>query len=213
MVASVAVGCGGCGDDAPALPNSGTGGDGTLPPNPGPPTSPKPNVKFKTGAKLGGELARALGLPKGELCKELGSFDCLDIHHIALGGTDPLGAGLYEPLDATTASTPIAVERVTLAACQKRVDLDLAAPAEAIIFRDLPIEGGRISDLESEAVATAIDVLYQRALSRRAKPHEIEALRALYGEMDAANKSDALARDWAALSCMAVLTTMESLFY
>lgn len=214
LALTATVGCGD--DDDPVdLKTDGSGGDtGTPPPDdPGPPTSPKPNVKFKTGAKLRQELARALSLPQDELCKELGAFDCFAIHNIALGGTDPLGAGLYEPLSATTASTPIAVERVTLAACQQRMDIDLASPESAVILRDVPIADGRISDLESDGVTHFVDALYQRGLSRRAKPHEIDALRELYGEMEAANKSDALARDWATLSCMAVLTTMESLFY
>lgn len=207
----------GCGDDDGKTTSTGTGGaggDGAGGEAVGPPTSPKANVKFLGAQRLAKQLGRALGLEPNEICKELGAHDCIPIHGIALGGTDAFGAGIYEPLKATTASTPIAVDRVALAGCVKRVDLDLAAPSSAVLFVDLPIDGtGKLSDVGADPVTRAIERLYERGLSRAAKAHEIEASKQLYADIEASGQTERPARDWAVLTCLATLTTMESLFY
>ncbi len=59
---------------------------------------------------------------------------------------------------------------------------------------------------------TALDLLYRRLLSRRALPEEIAKLRGLYAEVTAASEPNP-GRAWAILSCFAVATSEESLFY
>lgn len=206
----------GCGDDGDPSATSGTGGSGAgqgAGGDEGPPTSPKANVKFVGAQRLAKQVGRALDIPPNEICLELGSFDCFGLHAIALGGTDAFGAGIYEPLKSTTATTPIAVDRVVLAGCIRRVDADLAEPASAVLFGDLPIDDGKLADVDAEPVGAAIERLYQRGLSRSAKEHEVAASRQLYTDIAASGKTQAPARDWAVLTCLATLTTMESLFY
>lgn len=173
--------------------------------------SAKANVRFKRNLRIRNDFAQAMGLEPGEVCTELGQYSCTDVvHTISLGGVEPYVLGLNEPGDDTTATTPIAAERVALFACSERVRRDLGGDAQ--IFRDLPIADGRLLDPDAEAVATAIDTLYKRALLRAATPAEIAHHRQLYLDISADGEADA-ARDWAVLSCFSVLTSMESLFY
>jgi hypothetical protein len=171
-----------------------------------------PQVKRKSHDRLQNDLARALSLDPGEVCNELGRYPCTEqVHRIALGGSSPYELGLFEPLPFTALTSPIAAERVAMAACVTRVDRDLAG--EALIFADLDIDArGRLARVQDGAVAAAIDTLYKRAVQRRASAREIEHLRRLYRDIEdqAAARP---ARDWAVLSCFAVMTTMEQLFY
>jgi len=178
------------------------------------PTSPKANVRFKGTERMRLEMARVLGLPREETCKELGEFDCFDVHNVVLGGTDPFGVALYRPVEHTSATTPLAVERIVLTACTDRAGRDLADPENALVFTGLRVdEGGRLTDTDDSATAGAIDRLYQRALQRNATELERNHLRLLYNYVEASGESSAPARDWATLSCFAVLTSLEWLFY
>ncbi len=178
------------------------------------PTSAKATVRFKNGQRLQRELERALAIDGRELCKELGQYECFNIHGVVLGNAEAFGVGLYKPLPSTTATSPLAAERVILAACTQRADADLGDPASALIFKNLAVDGdGRLEDADAPAVGEAIDMMYRQALSRRAKDSEIEHHRQLYRDIEARGIGDAPTRDWAALSCFAVLTSLESLFY
>ncbi len=176
----------------------------------GPPASPSPHIRFKGPKRLGLELARILDLEATEVCNELGQYDCLAVHNVTLGGADPFGVALYSPSDASSATTPIAVERVVLAACIERAVRDLSSPSQAAIFKGIGVSGGKLA-IDGEPVAEAIDALYTRALQRHASESEVKHLRSLYADVEA--ESAEPAQDWAALSCFAVLTTLESLFY
>ena len=183
-------------------------------PDPDLPVSPKANVRAKNGRQLQREFARTLELPAGQICRELGQYNCFDIHAVVLGNTDAFGSGLYEALPSSTNTSPIAVERIALAGCSQRVALDGDAPGSAVIYQDVEVDGqGALVDVESPAVVASLDRLYQRALSRRARESEIAHLQQLYRDIEAAGVSGAPAGDWATLACFAVLTSMESLFY
>lgn len=178
------------------------------------PTSPKANVRFKGTERMRIELARALGLPRQDSCKELGEFDCYDVHNVVLGGTDPFGVALYKPVEHTSATTPLAVERIVLTACTERAGRDFADPSNALVFAGLTVdENGELVDPDAPATAAAIDRLYQRALQRNAKESEQGHFRLLYNYVQASGESTAPARDWATLSCFAVMTSLEWLFY
>lgn len=175
-----------------------------------------PQVKFKRSQRLQNDIARALDIAPDQVCNELGLYSCTqEVHRVALGGVAAYDMGLFEPLPSTALTTPMAVERVAMAACVTRADQDLSAgPAgEALIFAHLDIdERGRLANIQDHAVADAIDTLYKRALQRRASAREIAHLRRLYREIESRAGAQP-ARDWAVLSCFAVLTTMEQLFY
>ena len=181
--------------------------------NPGDqPASPKAQVKFKGSDRLLNDFARALELDKGEVCNEFGRYSCTDlVHKVALGGVAAYDQGIFEPLESASVTSPIAAERLALSACITRVDADLTGSAP-VIFRDLAIRDGKLSNLESQAVSQAIDTMYRRAVQRTATPGEITALRRLYRDVEARG-GDAPARDWAVLTCFSVMTTMEQLFY
>lgn len=195
------------------------------PPDPGM-VSPSlhPQVKFKRSQRLRNDIARALDITPDQVCNELGLYSCTEeVHRVTLGGVSAYDLGLFEPLPTTALTTPMAVERVAMAACVTRVDRDLGLDTNidtgndtgggALIFEDLDIdERGRLADVQDGAVATAIDTLYKRALQRRASAGEIAHLRRLYGDIES-RAAPQPARDWAVLSCFAVLTTMEQLFY
>ncbi len=206
---SLAAGCS-CGSDPD--------GDPGIEPQEPSIASDKANVRFKKARRLQNDFARTLGLSREALCQELGQYACVDeVHKITLLGVEPYGLGIDEPAKNTGVTTPIAVERIALAGCSQRVAQDLAAPADALIFADLPIDAdGGLGDIAgadvAPAVDAAIDTMYARAVQRRATAAEIQHLKDLYLEI-AMTGVDNPTRDWAVATCFSVLTTLESLFY
>jgi hypothetical protein len=203
----------GCPSPTPVVPgeDAGTtpidGGDGLA-------RSAKANVRFKRNIRLTNDFAQALSLAPGDLCKELGLYSCTElVHPLAVGGVDPYNLGLYEPLPFTGATSPIVTDRVALAACVQRVEADLAAPGSAVIFKGLtPDASGKLASLETAEVKGALDALYKRALLRPIAESELTALKGLYRDVEASGKPSP-AKSWMELSCFAVLTSVESLFY
>lgn len=180
-------------------------------PDPGPELSDelvpsrKARVKFKGGERYARDLAASLELGREAICNELGQYDCVQVHAIALGGVEPYQLGIDEPLATAPISAAIAVERVALSACSARIDADLADPASAVLVSFASAEPSR-----GEREALAAD-LFDRLLRRDATLDEIAALTAFYDEVAA--DSDQPARDWARLSCLSVATMLEALFY
>ncbi len=202
----------GCADETtpfpPETPPTGTEG----PEAEEPPTSPTPRVRFKGPKRLNLELARILGFDEGEVCQELGEFDCFLVHNVALGGADPFGVALYSPSETSTATTPLAVERVVLAGCIERAKRDLTSNGSALIFKDIAVTDGKL-DPASAGVSAAIATLYTRTMQRHPTESELAHMVGFYGDIEASGETDTPAQDWAALSCFSVLTSLESLFY
>lgn len=174
--------------------------------------SAKGVVRFKRNERLTVDFGNALGLPYDSLCKELGLYSCsVFVHPLALGGVDPYGSGLYEPLPFTGVTSPIVVDRVALAGCSQRVKADLATPGSAVIFKGVTVVDGKV-DPASPAAKTALDTLYKRALQRPPTQSELSHLASLNTEIVASGKPEP-GRAWLTLSCFAVLTSVESLFY
>jgi hypothetical protein len=220
----VAIGCGtgvGCGTGDPSSPSSTVPQDPVPEPAPEEPSiaSPKANVRFLNAPRLSKTFAKVLGLPETEICKELGQYQCVDfIHKISLLGTDPYLFGVNDPLPSTTTATPLVVERVATAGCITRVKIDRKTQATKTrenhtLFDRLVIDPEGKMDEASPVVAFTIDRLYTRALQRHATAPEIAELRQLYTAIEALPQSKTPAEDWAIASCVAVLTSMESLFY
>ncbi len=198
--------CSGSGDKGGGAggPPGGGGGGG---PSAGV-VSKKGRLKFRAGGRLAGDLAEALALPREEVCRELGAYDCAAVHNVVLGGVEPYGASIYEPLPKRAVPTALAVDRLALSACDRRAELDFADPGAAVVFGELAADP-QMGDAAIEAVSAR---LYTRVLRREARPDEARALadfgRELRGELGAEAP-----RRFAALGCFAVATTAEALFY
>jgi hypothetical protein len=81
-----------------------------------------------------------------------------------------------------------------------------------VIFKGLtPDASGKIN-IDAPEVRTALETLYKRALLRLPTDTEIAHLRQLYRDVDATGKPSPAAK-WMQLSCFAVMTTVEALFY
>jgi hypothetical protein len=134
------------------------------------------------------------------------------IHKVSLLGADPYLFGVNEPLKATTASTPLIVERVATSGCVARYQLDRSQKPSGVIFHRLVVAANGKLDPDAAEVQATLDTIYVRALQRHATAAEIADLRQLYRDIEAL-PSPRPAEDWAIASCVAVLTSMESLFY
>jgi hypothetical protein len=176
--------------------------------------SSRNNLRFKGPERLALDFAAALSLTAGQVCNELGQYPCTTaVHTVALGGVEPYGLGFYEPLPFTGVTTPIAVDRVALAACGQRVTLDVTTPTEAVIFGGIELDAqGRLASREGEPVKNAITALYQRALLRDPTEAEVGALVQLATDIESTS-SPAPGRDWMKAACFAVLSSAESVFF
>ena len=186
---------------------AGCGGDDNQPASTEQPASSTARVKFKGPQRLANDLAQALAIPKQELCRELGSTDCFEIHGVVLGGVEPYRLRINEPLPKAPLTAPMAVDRVVLSACGERAARDFAAPGDAVIFAEVADAAAQLS---AQARAAVAGRLYERLLARAATAAEIDALVA-FG--DQVTGRDEPARQWAQLACYAVATTTENLFY
>lgn len=166
-------------------------------------------LQWKRNAALQRDLMRALDLPEEAVCEELGQGSCTrEIHHIALGGADPLHIGLYQPLPDTLVSTPIVLDRVVMSACASRASLD--AGGEAVVFTALDLAAAEAPTPEDEAFTATVTGLYRRFLSRDPAPEELTTLGQLAVGEGGAPVS---AREFAVLACFAVGTSTEFLFF
>lgn len=176
-------------------------------------TAARSRVRFKGGAVLQNELAQALELTRAQVATELGASDAFDVHRIALRGAEPYVSGIVEPIENTSVTTPLVVDRIVLSACRTRVDRDLAAPAQGVVFRGLPVDAqGGLTRRGAPEVGAAVERLYRRLLGRDPEAHEREVLVGFYGTVEAAREPRP-ARAWAIMSCFMVASSTEMLFY
>jgi hypothetical protein len=148
-------------------------------------------------------LLSGLSLQKGEMCQELGQASCIDkVHLTVLGGNEPYENGQYERAEAPTILTSVAVERIVLAACDKRLTLDKGLGASAVVFKHWPLTAGKVSEAQLKSQTQEI---YRRLLARDATDAELGVAAELLGMMPAPDKL--------ALSlCFMVGTQAESVF-
>jgi hypothetical protein len=213
-LAGAALALAACSNDDPAKPIS------LGRPSPAPTTAPtttpplvsaKGRVNFKGGRRYADDLARGLAVPRAELCRELSSFDCVDeVHNITLGGVDPYDAAIYRPSRERSVSTVNAVDRIALTACDGRAKRDFGDPDRAAIFGELARTAA--APTRAALVATA-NHLYAGLLGRDPNADEIDALVTFYGDLAAELGPSAAPARFATLSCYAVATSEEALFY
>lgn len=148
-------------------------------------------------------LMSALSLSKKQVCQELDKHSCIDkVHLNSLGGNNPL-AGIYNRAPIPSALTAIAMDRVSLAACSKRVKLDKAAGPEAKVFKYFKLSGGQPSNTSIQSMTKD---LYRRLLARDASDKEIEKVLAFA-------RSIKDPEELAIATCYAIGTLTESVFF
>jgi hypothetical protein len=197
-----------CPSPSPSGPDAGTGSTGDVAP------SSRNHLRFKNPEQLTAHFSAALSLPPAQVCNELGQYPCTTyVHTVALGGVEPYGVGLYEPLTTTGVTTPIVIDRLALAACVRRVSLDVTTPAEAILFKGIGLDArGRLANRDGAPVRDALTSLYQRALLRTPTEAEVGTLSQLSLEVESTS-SQTPGRDWMTAACFAVLSSAESVFF
>ncbi|NJK90292.1 MAG: hypothetical protein HC923_13505 [Myxococcales bacterium] len=172
-----------------------------------------PRLKFKRFDQLRLDIARVLDLPADALCREVDRFDCFqEVHRVALGGSKPYFANVYEPAREPQINGPLALERVVLSACALRVQQDLASRDEAFWLRGPAIDGSGRLDVEIFEVEAWIRAITRSALVRDVTTSEVEAWIDAYREIESTGVPRP-AEAWARALCAATLTSAEFVFY
>lgn len=173
-------------------------------------SSTSESLLWKRGTALSADLGRALELAPVELCKELGTKSCLDVHRVALGSSDPFGSGLLEAVPRPLGTSGVVTDRLVLSACSARVAKDEKKPT---VFVDVDLGSGPMPDADADVLALAGGIgtpLYQRLLGRDPTDGELSTLSELARD---ANGAPISRSDFAKLACFAVATTSEFLLY
>ena len=173
-------------------------------------TPPSEKAHWKRVKAIKNDLAYALDLNDDELCHELGSLSCFDqVHLSALGGNEPFILTQYEPIESPSAISAVVTERVVLAACSNKVDIDQKGTATVFTQYDL---SAMAEPLNSDYLA-ALDLqntrLYQRLLVRDPTQEELTLLQSLTQDAQGNAISNA---DVAKLSCFTIATSSEFIF-
>jgi hypothetical protein len=177
---------------------------------PGAPGSAKPGLPqagktlvWKRYRAFESGLIKGLGLTKDQVCLELGRDSCIDkVHLTVLGGNEPFINGQYERAQNPTVLSAVAIDRIVLASCSRRIELDTAAGANAVVFKHFPLTASKPTDEQIKLQATE---LYRRLLARDPEAPELQAITAFGGTASAGDKI--------ALSlCYAIASSSENIF-
>lgn len=166
------------------------------------------NLIWKRHASLESDLARGLEIKPSELCLELGQRSCVrDVYLFTLGGNDPIDRAQYQRAAGPVSTTAVALERVALSACGKRVNEDqMSGQAAAKVFRFFPLGSGAYNE-GPEALDQLSTELYRRLLQRNPEQAERDEIRQIL------NISGISRSDVAKLTCYVVATSIEFLFF
>ena len=180
--------------------------DACLPPAPTFKASTRNQLTWKRYRTLQQDLMAVLDLPPGEVCNELDRFSCVDdVHLVPLGANDPFYQALYQPLTEPSVTTPIAVDRTVLAACSNAVDRTRNGDSEVFAAFDLDAAAA-----DGAPVTAHITAMFRGFHARDPQPNEIDEVKTLLVDDDGNAVSNA---DFLTLSCFAVGTMAEAIFY
>ncbi len=164
-------------------------------------------LKTKTGARFIADLAQGLGMAADEICREVGTIDCLELHGIPLLEVEPRELRIQAPIEGLVTGA-FASDRVALLSCAARVEADLAGTHGPSLVPE--IEGGLTDpDLRRQVV----DRLSLRLVRRASSVLEQDELAQLYEQLPASDNPVTRAQTWVTLSCFALATLTENLFY
>ncbi len=178
-------------------------------PRPQPEIVPSARKKLKRidGKRFAQRLAAGLAIPEQQLCQELGRFDCVqEAHLISMGGVEPYLKTIYTPLEVAPISAPLAFERTALAACNYRVEKELAGEIASLFGLKADTK------LSPEKRKTVVQHLFQGLMGRAMGDQELSKLEQYYQKLEQDSSEDLDAR-WTTLSCFAIATSVETLFY
>jgi hypothetical protein len=183
------------GENAVKVPAANETGDMATP-------APGTDLVWKRYRAFENGLVKGLALDKKDFCSELGKESCIDkVHLTVLGGNEPYEMGQYERAQTPTALTAVAVDRIVLTACSKRLELDRQAAANAVVFKHFPLSGPAP---EAKALEMQTTELYRRILARNPESNEIAAVDAIRAQNLAADKL-------ALMLCFAIGTSAENI--
>ncbi len=213
MTLSVAIFLGGCswfkkkrGGGSAGSPRKPVAADARNGDDGEPGLSHRANVRFKKINLIRNDFARALQLPPNQLCVENGK-DCVPNYNLVLGGTDS-NLMLYERIEKPTPTSPIAIERVALQACSRRVDMDFGGGA-ALIFAKIPASNVNFTEAHREAVQR----LYRNFLQRDPTDGEYAGHEKLLESIGSMVSGNQVGKTWAQSACWMVATQLESVLY
>lgn len=184
---------------------------------PAPVASADPRVKFKDGERYLRDLSANLDMPREDICKELSRYDCMsDAFRIVLGGVEAPNLLVNEPIENAALTSPIAVDRVALHVCSNRVRMDREDPTKAVLYKAGAFGAdNRGKSPDAEWLNATADAIYGSILMRSPSEREIQNLSAYYAQVadGRATNSPEVAADWVTLSCFAVASSLEAVFY
>lgn len=160
--------------------------------------APPESLRWRRYDLLLGSLGRALSLSRDELCVELGTIPCAELHQVALGGNNPFEQTMYEPVSAPLPLTPLVIDRVVLSACTNRVAADRVG--EPVVFTAIDLTAESVES-EDSAVRSQIRELFRRLHGREPTDPEIEVVAGL--------ADGSTGQDFATLACFAIASTTE----
>lgn len=167
-------------------------------------------IRYKPQDVLMADYQTALSLDSASLCSEQDGTDCFSEHKVALGALDAYKLGIYQRSDTATGTAAIAVERIALSGCLKRLQLDLNAGASAVLFKGLQFnQNGTLVDPHGSSTKNFITALFQTLIQRNPSSTDTTALLGLYDQIAALNQANP-GTVWAWMSCYAVLTSAEA---
>ena len=165
--------------------------------------SVQPKLKFKRHKIFKQEVMATLSLLEDEICTELGELDCFSqVHHLSLGGVDPYEKNIWHTKQPFLETTPIVVERIIWNACQARIKKDLQA-GEGRLFEE-------VSLTDVDHISAQANTWYKEILAREPTQVEVEHFVELAEEINSARGSYS---DFAGVSCLSMMTSVEFLFY
>jgi len=175
------------------------------------------DLRWKRVHGLEADLLKWMQLTPQEVCGELGIDGiCFSLAHLVpLGGNDPIYAAMYTPIPRPGITSVLSMERVTLAACGKRVDMDafaMKSGMDASVFQGLDLNGGLLSPDDPEVVAL-IEQLYRLVLARDPTSEEVDLLKELAAPLPDSPEAGIHPRDFAKTACFVVATTSEALLH
>ena len=133
----------------------------------------KPNLIWKRYRSFERGLMAALELKDDELCTEASKYSCINKAHLTiLGGNEPIEIGQYERAESPSVLTSVAVDRVIISACNRRIALDRQSTPKVFTKIDFKAQSVESNIREEQAIE-----LYRRFLARDPSAEEQETLK------------------------------------